>query len=119
MVKFIAHKRKLDDQCQSLETHLVETGLLAKAFASKFGLAELGELLGLLHDFGKYSEEFQNCLTSAKGDFEVGDERDMGAEPLDGNVNILLEQIYLHNFFELHLVILGYEFGRVIKWPQP
>lgn len=64
---FIAHKRKLDGAVQSLECHLLGVASLAKALASKIGLEPQGELIGLLHDLGKYSDEFQNYLKSAVG----------------------------------------------------
>ena len=62
---FIAHKRKLDGERQSLETHLLEVGQIAGSLAKKIGLDRVGELLGLLHDLGKYSQEFQTYLKSA------------------------------------------------------
>ena len=64
-LKPIAHVRKSDGTIQWLPDHLVGVSLLAKKFASKIGLADHGELIGLLHDLGKYSEEFQNYLKSA------------------------------------------------------
>ncbi len=64
---FIAHIRKDDRVIQSLLQHLLGVGEKAKGFAEKIGLAEQGELIGLLHDLGKYSEEFQNYIKSAEG----------------------------------------------------
>ena len=40
---------------------------LARENASKIGLACAGELIGLLHDLGKYSLEFLYYLRSAVG----------------------------------------------------
>lgn len=64
-LKPIAHVREADGAIQWLPDHLIGVSLLAKEFAHKIGLAEQGELIGLLHDLGKYSEEFQNYLKSA------------------------------------------------------
>ena len=38
---------------------------LAKINAQKIGMGKHGELLGLLHDFGKYSAEFQKYIIDA------------------------------------------------------
>ena len=61
---YIAHYRKQDETFQSLEEHLLGVSKMAGAFASKVGLKKQGELIGLLHDLGKYSAEFQNYLRS-------------------------------------------------------
>jgi CRISPR-associated endonuclease/helicase Cas3 len=65
--RFIAHVRQGNGECQSLEDHLTSVARLAAGFAGKFNLAPQGELIGLLHDLGKYSEDFQNYIQSATG----------------------------------------------------
>lgn len=62
----IAHLGK-NGAVQLLIDHLNGTAELAKRFAGKIGLPELGEIMGLSHDFGKASTEFQNYLRSAAG----------------------------------------------------
>jgi CRISPR-associated endonuclease/helicase Cas3 len=62
----IAHRRK-DGDCQSLTQHLLEVSSLARRFSAKIGLGLSGELIGLLHDLGKYSRDFQQYLRSAVG----------------------------------------------------
>ncbi|MDD3554394.1 MAG: CRISPR-associated endonuclease Cas3'' [Deltaproteobacteria bacterium] len=62
----IAHLTK-DGKEQSLVTHLLETSQLAEKFAAKIGLPEIGEIAGLLHDFGKASAKFQGYLRSKQG----------------------------------------------------
>jgi CRISPR-associated endonuclease/helicase Cas3 len=64
---YIAHVRKTDDKKQSVEEHLLEVAEIAKKLAAKINIAEAGELIGLLHDFGKYSAAFQNYIKSATG----------------------------------------------------
>ena len=64
---FIAHIRQSDDSTQSLDVHLSEVGELAEKFALKIELGHVGRLIGLLHDFGKYSEAFQNYIGSGSG----------------------------------------------------
>ncbi|NTV32370.1 MAG: CRISPR-associated endonuclease Cas3'' [Deltaproteobacteria bacterium] len=55
------------DRSQPLLEHLSNVAELSRSYASKIGLPLHGELIGLLHDFGKYSTEFQNYLKSATG----------------------------------------------------
>ena len=61
---YIAHVHSTNGQIQSVQTHLFETAEIAKQFAAKIGLASAGELLGLMHDFGKYSQDFQDYIKS-------------------------------------------------------
>ncbi|MDD2894152.1 MAG: CRISPR-associated helicase Cas3', partial [Halothiobacillaceae bacterium] len=61
---FVAHVRD-DGKIQSLESHLFQVAKLSSELAKKFGLATHGELIGLLHDLGKYSAAFQAYIKSA------------------------------------------------------
>ncbi len=61
----IAHERESDKAIQTVAEHLRGVSGLARKFASKIGLELAGELLGLLHDLGKYSNEFQTYIQSA------------------------------------------------------
>lgn len=72
MTDYIAHKD------QALHEHLNNVAGLAKGYAEKIGMGEYGELLGLLHDFGKYSTEFQKYITDAikKGDPQFDPDED-------------------------------------------
>lgn len=65
--RIIAHLRKKDHEPQFLWDHLRGVSSLAGQFAEKVGLKETGEVLGLLHDLGKASKEFQNYICSAVG----------------------------------------------------
>lgn len=64
---YLAHVRRSDKKQQSLETHLTETAAIAKLLAGKLDLDLSGELLGLMHDFGKYSQAFQEYIKNATG----------------------------------------------------
>ena len=66
---YIAHVRKADGQPQFLQTHLTETAEIAKLLAAKLALDHAGELLGLMHDFGKYSRKFQKYIHDETGLF--------------------------------------------------
>ncbi|HOV42114.1 MAG TPA: CRISPR-associated endonuclease Cas3'', partial [Oscillospiraceae bacterium] len=60
--KYIAHIRDEDNERQPLIDHLTQTAILAALFAGKFYNSELGYYAGLLHDIGKYSDEFQRKI---------------------------------------------------------
>lgn len=65
-MEYLAHVRK-EGEVQPLLVHLFEVSKLSKEFASKIGLGEYGELIGLLHDLGKYSDLFQAYIRSSEG----------------------------------------------------
>ncbi len=84
---YIAHKRARDDKSQTLRSHLSEVGELAAEFADKLQLPNAGRLLGLLHDFGKYSQEFQSYIQSATGGIDQDDEAWVDANLLQGKID--------------------------------
>ncbi|MEY9091618.1 CRISPR-associated helicase Cas3' [Paenibacillus sp. RC84] len=61
---YYAHRTDSDDaqSWQPLEQHLREVAKLSGEFAERFGAEQWGELVGWLHDAGKYSAEFQSRL---------------------------------------------------------
>lgn len=52
---------------QLLRDHLVNVARIARRFADPLGLADEAELAGLLHDLGKYRDEFQAYLRGERG----------------------------------------------------
>ena len=66
-MQVIAHVRKKDREFQPLEDHLHAVAKLTGAFAEKICMKETGEIIGLLHDLGKASDEFQRYILSAEG----------------------------------------------------
>ncbi len=52
---------------QPLKDHLRQVADLAKRFAAPLGLVGEAELAGLLHDLGKYRDEFQSYLRGERG----------------------------------------------------
>lgn len=64
---YIAHIRKTDQAIQTLSVHLLEVAEKSKIYAAKINAKEVGELIGLLHDFGKYSEAFQTYIRTETG----------------------------------------------------
>ncbi len=63
----VAHKRESDQAIQTIAEHLQGTAELCKRYTKKIGLPLMGELAGLLHDFGKYAEDFQRYIQSGTG----------------------------------------------------
>lgn len=55
------------EKWEPLEDHLRAVAALARDFAAKFGAADWGELVGLWHDVGKFSREFQAYLHRENG----------------------------------------------------
>ncbi|HIF9170080.1 TPA: CRISPR-associated helicase Cas3' [Photobacterium damselae] len=59
---FIAHPDIEHGNHQSVYIHLKSVSELAGRLAAKIGFAEQGRLIGLMHDFGKYSGAFQKYM---------------------------------------------------------
>lgn len=70
--EFFAHSLEGQpvDRWQPLETHLQNVGKIASKLADKFGASQWGEIAGLWHDIGKYSDNFQSMLLIANGILE-------------------------------------------------
>jgi len=84
---FIAHCRKSDGAQQGVSHHLEDVSVLAGIYASKIGLGPAGELIGLLHDLGKYSQAFQNYLKSAEGVIDPDADEYVDAGALRGSID--------------------------------
>jgi len=75
---YIAHKRD-DGSEQPLLEHLIGTAEKAALYAEHFGKRETAFICGLLHDIGKYSQEFQDRI---KNDGKLCDHSTAGAKVL-------------------------------------
>ncbi|OPY85827.1 MAG: helicase Cas3 [Syntrophorhabdus sp. PtaU1.Bin153] len=84
---FIAHRRDRDGEVQDLQTHLDEVASLAGEFAATLGLRQAGELIGLVHDLGKASQEFHQYIRSAVGLIHPDDEEYLDAAALKGKID--------------------------------
>ena len=65
---FYAHSTDTTSEAdwQRLSDHLLGTGTKARKFAQPFGGQELAGVAGLLHDLGKYTDEFQERLRGGR-----------------------------------------------------
>ncbi len=84
---YIAHSREKDGEIQSLIDHLQEVSRKTGEFASKVGLKEQGEVIGLLHDIGKASHEFKQYIKSAVGLINPDEDDYVDAAGLKGKVD--------------------------------
>lgn len=84
---YIAHRREKDGEIQSLVDHLEEVSKKTGEFASKIGLKEHGELLGLLHDIGKASQEFEQYIKSSVGLINPDEDDYVDAPGLKGKID--------------------------------
>lgn len=84
---YIAHRRDEAGETQPLASHLVEVSKLCLNRAAKLGLQSQGELIGLLHDIGKYSDEFQAYLGSAVGLIEPDSDDFVDSGGLRGRID--------------------------------
>lgn len=64
-MNYIAHIRESDKKIQTVEEHLLEVKKLAEHFGEKIGVKHIAGLAGMLHDLGKYTEEFRNYIIEA------------------------------------------------------
>lgn len=55
------------EQWEPLPDHLQLVARYATTFAEKFGAQDFGQVLGMWHDLGKYSTEFQSYLLTENG----------------------------------------------------
>lgn len=84
---YIAHRREKDGEVHWLSHHLEAVSNKTGEFASKIGLQEHGELIGLLHDIGKASQEFQDYIKSAVGLIDQDEDDYVNAEELKGKID--------------------------------
>ena len=95
--RFLAHQTEDETRTQSILEHLQGTAALAKAFGSSFGAEEQAQLAGLLHDIGKYSEDFQKRL---QGEAKTVDHSTAGAK-----------EAYARRQPEIALAVAGHHTG--------
>lgn len=64
----IAHIRESDGKVQTVEAHLLEVKDLAERSGKKLNLKHVAGLAGMLHDMGKYTNQFRNYIIAATSD---------------------------------------------------
>ncbi|SJZ83805.1 CRISPR-associated endonuclease Cas3'' [Garciella nitratireducens] len=74
-MQFIAHIRKKDKQVQTVEEHLIETKRLSEIYGEKIGVKHITGLAGMLHDLGKYTNEFREYILEAVNNPDIPSRR--------------------------------------------
>lgn len=64
---YLAHLR-VPGEGQQLKDHLLNVSAITSRLAAKIGMPRSGALIGLAHDLGKYSSDFQEYLSKVAGD---------------------------------------------------
>ncbi|WP_339269385.1 CRISPR-associated helicase Cas3' [Paenibacillus sp. FSL R5-0470] len=62
---YIAHIRESDKKVQTVGEHLLGVQVLAEGFGDKLSVGHIAGLAGMLHDMGKYTEEFKEYILMA------------------------------------------------------
>ncbi len=115
----IAHiKKKSDGEFEehSMTQHLYGTADKAGRFANEFGNHEWGFLIGLWHDLGKYSDEFQEYIKKNSG-YEEGEM--MGKTDHTSAAAILAKAIYPGLWPPIAYCIAGHHAGLHNWLPEP
>lgn len=115
----IGHIKRKDDgsfETQDLVDHLTGTAQIAKKFAAEFGNEEWGNLLGLWHDLGKYSDEFQEYIKKNSG-FEEGER--LGKTDHTSAAAILAKELYPTLWPPIAYCIAGHHAGLHNWLPEP
>lgn len=110
-MNYIAHIKKSSDagfEIQTLDDHLKGTGELTERFTAKFSNAEWGKLLGLWHDLGKYSDEFQEYIKRNSG-YEEGEKS--GKTDHTSAAAILAKEIFPNQWPPISYCIAGHHAG--------
>jgi CRISPR-associated endonuclease/helicase Cas3 len=88
MVKeFVAHYNEGKDLIQSVEEHLLNTAEMAEQITQKIGCEYIGEILGLFHDLGKYTDLFNRYIQSGIGLIKEEDWEYLSLKPGEGKID--------------------------------
>lgn len=63
-MQYIAHFRETDKAIHELSVHLLEVAAKCDEYGSRIGIGKIARLAGVLHDMGKFSDEFQDYIRS-------------------------------------------------------
>jgi CRISPR-associated endonuclease/helicase Cas3 len=117
----IAHVKTSDQktfEIQGLIDHLNGTACLASNFADQFNNKEWGRVLGLWHDLGKYSKDFQEYIRINSGYEE--DDQNRTKTDHSSAAAILAKEIYPNYFWQpIAYCIAGHHAGLHNWYSEP
>lgn len=111
-MNYIAHIRMLDKEEQTVENHLLAVKKIAEKAGEKIGVKHLAGLAGLLHDMGKYTDEFKEYITQAV--YEPDNPPKRGSVDHSTAGGKLLYDLYHQNPSKIYKVCLAEIVGNVI-----
>lgn len=94
-MKYLAHSENENGEVQLLDDHIRNVAELAKEFASKFDAGDWGYAAGLLHDLGKFSDQYQKYIRGEA--VRGGDHSSLGAIKTLNDANILAFPVRGHH----------------------
>lgn len=97
----LAHIRQSDFAEQSVQNHLKEVAFLARHYGTPSGLGAHGELAGLLHDMGKFTESFSTYLKNAVLKDEVATKK---IDHSTAGAKYLYDNYYKKDFLQQYVV---------------
>lgn len=95
---FIAHYRIEDNTVQTVEEHLQGVMDLCERYTHALSFSNTGKMLGLLHDMGKFSNEFYEYITEAIAEEKANEKDDKQGSSVDhGKYGAMLMLERYHN----------------------
>lgn len=117
-INYISHIKQTEDQTwviQTNEEHSQGVAELAQGFAAKFGMGKWGKVLGLLHDKGKETDDFQKYIRITSG-MEAGYWK--GEKPYHAYIGALLSKfLYKDKWVFMANAIAGHHRGLYDSTP--
>ena len=65
-MEYYAKSKNPQGHQEAVKEHLQKAAALAREYGEALGLADVAELEGLVHDFGKYTKSFQDVLKGTR-----------------------------------------------------
>lgn len=65
-MEYYAKSKNPQGHQEAVKEHLQKAAALARGYGEALGLADVAELEGLVHDFGKYTKSFQDVLKGTR-----------------------------------------------------
>jgi len=94
-VSFIAHFRESDKTIHKLADHLRDVAVRCEEYGSSIGIGKISRLAGLIHDMGKFSDEFQNYIKLKMEDPKIDEKENVNSKVDHGKIGAL----YIYNTF--------------------